>query len=153
MTPDHRTRALELARDLLNEHGLGRWSIRVNTRMSRTLGRCDHHTRTIQLARWVFERCPWEEIEDLVRHEVAHALAGPRAGHGPRWKTLAVQLGARPTACTRPEGWTSPSQDRPRNIRLECLACGFVYPRKNRVRVERFRCSRCGGELRQYKVA
>ncbi len=26
-------------------------------------------------------------------HEVAHAIAGSRAGHGPRWKTLASELG------------------------------------------------------------
>jgi predicted SprT family Zn-dependent metalloprotease len=138
---------------LLAEHGLEGWAVKVNTRMSRTLGRCDHRTRTIQLARWVFERCPWAEVEDLVRHEVAHALAGARAGHGPRWKALAVELGATPTACVRPSDWSSPSQDRPRTIRLECLSCGHLYPRKNRVKVSRYRCSACGGKLKQYRVA
>jgi hypothetical protein len=26
-------------------------------------------------------------------HEVAHAIAGTRAGHGPRWKAIAADLG------------------------------------------------------------
>jgi len=147
------TRALALTQALFDQNGLRGWQVSVNTRMTRTLGRCDQGTRTIQLARWVFERCPWSEIEDLVRHEVAHALAGPRAGHGPRWKQIARELGATPRGCVHPTEWTSPSQEKPRNVRLECLECGQVYERKNRVKVGRFRCSLCSGRLRQYQVA
>ena len=142
---ERRERALARTRELLREHGLPRWEVRVNRRMSRTLGRCDHRTRRIELADWVFQRCPPDEIEDLVLHEVAHALAGPGAGHGPVWKRIALELGARPTACTQADGWTSPAQDRPRKVRLECLACGHLFRRKNRIRVERYRCSQCGG--------
>ncbi len=29
----------------------------------------------------------------MLLHEVAHALAGSRAGHGPRWKKVAAELG------------------------------------------------------------
>ncbi len=34
-----------------------------------------------------------------MRHEIAHAIAGPDAGHGPVWKAVAVRLGATPRAC------------------------------------------------------
>ena len=40
-----------------------------------------------------------EQVRDTVLHEIAHAKAGLRAGHGPAWKTLARSIGARPEPC------------------------------------------------------
>ena len=34
-----------------------------------------------------------DEIHQVLLHEVAHAIAGTRAGHGPRWKAIAADLG------------------------------------------------------------
>lgn len=36
------------------------------------------------------------EIETTIRHEIAHALAGHAAGHGPKWKRKARELGIDP---------------------------------------------------------
>ena len=41
-----------------------------------------------------------EEIRDTVLHEIAHAIAGPEAGHGPLWKATARRIGATPRAKT-----------------------------------------------------
>src|SRR5262249_54133088 len=42
---------------------------------------------------------PEESVLDTLRHEMAHAIAGPAAKHGPRWKAVAIRLGATPRSC------------------------------------------------------
>ena len=42
------------------------------------------------------------QIEDTIRHEIAHAFANKisaREGHGSLWKSVATQVGARPERC------------------------------------------------------
>ena len=34
-----------------------------------------------------------DEVDQVLLHEIAHALAGPGAGHGPRWKRVARDIG------------------------------------------------------------
>jgi predicted SprT family Zn-dependent metalloprotease len=34
-----------------------------------------------------------DEIHQILLHEVAHAIAGPRAGHGQRWRQISRNLG------------------------------------------------------------
>jgi predicted SprT family Zn-dependent metalloprotease len=34
-----------------------------------------------------------DDIHQVLLHEVAHAIAGARAGHGPTWKSTARELG------------------------------------------------------------
>ena len=41
-----------------------------------------------------------EQIRDTVLHEIAHAIAGHEAGHGPLWKATARRIGATPRAKT-----------------------------------------------------
>lgn len=42
-----------------------------------------------------------EDLEDTVRHELAHLIAGIEARHGPRWRAVAKRLGAVPRASGR----------------------------------------------------
>ena len=37
-------------------------------------------------------------MTDTILHEIAHAIAGVEAGHGPAWKAVAQRLGATPRA-------------------------------------------------------
>ncbi len=39
------------------------------------------------------------DVRDTILHEIAHALAGPTAGHGPKWKAVCERIGARGTRC------------------------------------------------------
>ena len=39
-----------------------------------------------------------DEIKDTLLHEIAHALAGPKAGHRYEWKRICLQIGATPSA-------------------------------------------------------
>jgi predicted SprT family Zn-dependent metalloprotease len=38
-----------------------------------------------------------DEITDTMLHEIAHAIAGHAAGHGPEWKAVCRRIGADPT--------------------------------------------------------
>lgn len=59
------------------------------------LGLCDHDARVLHFLRRHVLADPWPEVRDTLAHEVAHALAGFRAGHGARWQAWAGVLGAR----------------------------------------------------------
>lgn len=43
------------------------------------------------------------DLEDTVRHELAHLIVGLKWRHGPKWKRVAADLGARPRASGRSE--------------------------------------------------
>ena len=88
-----------MARRLMDEHGLTGWTLAfVESR--RGLGACDFSDRQIRIGRGHALEGNEEEIRDTVLHEVAHAIAGPEAGHGPLWKVTARRIGATPRAKT-----------------------------------------------------
>jgi predicted SprT family Zn-dependent metalloprotease len=56
-------------------------------------GQCNHSTKRITVSRYLAARFDDDEIHQVLLHEVAHALAGPAAGHGQRWRAIARDLG------------------------------------------------------------
>lgn len=131
----------ELAEMALAEHGLRDegWSFRWDRAVSRA-GCCNYRSRTISLSLPIFTiEQNREEALDTILHEVAHALAGRAAGHGPRWREVAVAVGARPERChslATPEApligvcGCGPRHQRvrrpPRGSRYVCRACSIV---------------------------
>lgn len=75
------------------------WRFEANDRKA-GFGLCSYKKRTIYVSVFQIEHghTDREELIDTVRHEVAHALAGYRAKHGPVWKKWAVAVGARPSS-------------------------------------------------------
>ena len=59
----------------------------------RRAGLCDYTAKRITVSRHLAARFDDDEIHQILLHEVAHALAGPRVGHGPAWKRIARNLG------------------------------------------------------------
>lgn len=91
----------DLVRWVLDENGLTLrgWSFAWDRAIKRA-GCCDHARKRITLSLPVFQiEENREDVLDTILHEAAHALAGPAAGHGPRWKAAAVSIGARPERC------------------------------------------------------
>lgn len=80
--------------DVLSSRGISGWSV-IFSRESNRLGYCDYSKREICVSRKVV-LTDWAEAVDTAMHEVAHAVAGAGSGHGPRWKAVAVDLGAKP---------------------------------------------------------
>ncbi len=56
-------------------------------------GACDHTHHRITVSRYLAEVWEDDEIHQVLLHEVAHAIAGPRTAHGARWREVASSLG------------------------------------------------------------
>lgn len=59
----------------------------------RRAGQCDFQSKRITVSRYLAARFEDDEIHQVLLHEVAHALAGHKAAHGPAWKRAASELG------------------------------------------------------------
>lgn len=86
----------KLILDTLREHGASGWTV-IFGRQSGALGYCEYTKKEICISRRVI-LTSWEAALDIALHEVAHALAGHRAAHGPAWKAAARKIGASPQA-------------------------------------------------------
>lgn len=59
----------------------------------RRAGLCNFTDHKITVSRYLAEKFSDDEIHQVLLHEVAHAVAGPTAGHGASWKRVAAELG------------------------------------------------------------
>lgn len=59
----------------------------------RRAGLCNFTAKRITVSRHLAVRYDDDDIHQVLLHEVAHALAGPEAGHGASWKQVADELG------------------------------------------------------------
>ena len=86
---------LATARELFSTHGLGSsWSFGFDRAKTR-FGQCDHRHQRITLSRHLCEVSDEDAVEQVLLHEIAHALVGARAGHGERWQKAAHAIGYR----------------------------------------------------------
>lgn len=98
----------ELARGLMDEHGLHRWTLQFDS-AKRRAGLCRYDTRVISLSRHLTALYSADEVTETVLHEIAHALAGPKAGHGPAWRRVAREIGATGQRCVAADAPTVPA--------------------------------------------
>src|SRR5436853_7647176 len=98
--------AAHLARELLKQYGLHDWQFAFD-HARRRFGRCDYTHRQITLSKTLTFLNPIEEVRDTILHEIAHALT-PGANHGPRWRAMCRQIGARPARCFAEEQVVTP---------------------------------------------
>jgi predicted SprT family Zn-dependent metalloprotease len=135
--------AAHLARQLMHQHGLANWSFSFD-HARRRFGRCDYTHRRITLSRSLTFLNPIEEVRDTLLHEIAHALA-PGAHHGPRWRAVCLQIGARPVRCYTDDKVISPPR-RPAGYQFGCPACNWWVPR-HRASRRKFQCKKCRGAV------
>lgn len=124
-----------LARSLLDEHGLTDWRVELDRAKARA-GVCRYAERTIGISAPLARLHPEAEVRDTVLHEVAHALAGPEAGHGPRWRAVARRIGCSARRCVAP--------DVPRVVGAWVGTCPAGHRTERHRRPERLAsCARC----------
>lgn len=132
-----------MALDLMRHHGVGHMAFGWN-QQKRSHGLCRYNqlgvAYKIELSRPVTEVNAEETVLNTILHEIAHALAGPGAHHGWKWKSIAVSIGAAPERCAestvRPAG----------KYALVCSSCGkrvTMYRRPKR----RKACGQCCNKL------
>jgi hypothetical protein len=85
--------AATASRQLMDRHGLTSWHFEFDNAKGR-FGSCNYRTRTISVSRHLTELNTWDHVANTVLHEIAHALAGKRAGHG-RWNMPELQANGR----------------------------------------------------------
>jgi hypothetical protein len=95
-------RAQQLALREMSRFGLLKrgWTF-VFSNSRRALGMCIPRNRVINLSLYYLDKVSEVETHDTILHEVAHALEAVRhgtAGHGPVWKSIAREVGAKPVA-------------------------------------------------------
>lgn len=105
----------------------------------RTAGMCRYRPKLITISRYHAENDPEEWVMDTLLHEMAHALAGHAAGHGPVWKQWAIRLGAQPTRLLDTEACPPP----PGKYVANCPTCGKTFYKYSRPRSVRY-CGTCG---------
>jgi len=144
MKPDD---AKMLAQQLMRHYHLHDWTFAWNRR-KRALGMCFWGKKQIELSLPFVQRNDEAAVRDTILHEIAHALAGQKAGHGPAWKRICRQIGATPERCDNtaemPKGkWVA-----------KCPGCQKEFSRHRRpLKKARYSCRTCGlakGELKFY---
>jgi len=131
-----------LATSLMTEHGLtaSGWTFDFDNG-KRRFGACHWRGKnkiTLSSALTQANINKPEIIRDVVLHEIAHALAGPRAHHGPAWKSMARRIGANPTRCYDSNGVTG--VDAP--YTATCGGCGATFRKFRKPRAQRA-CAAC----------
>lgn len=137
-------------RRLMDEYGLEGWVFSWMNR-KRTLGLCHHRVQCLQLSVSFVELNDEWTVEQVCRHEIAHALAGAGAGHGPMWRAVARQVGVVNPAARCSEAITAPGR-----YQATCGGCGHVFNMdrrpKNRPGSVRY-CPPCYKRTGDIKVA
>lgn len=122
-------KAHKSTRDLLDAHGLSDWKVTFDN-AQRRFGQCHHRAKTISLNREYVAAESDDGAQDAIRHEVAHALAGPDAGHGPTWTVAASQLGADTRVNTDPHEASTSERRRERDL---AWASRTPFPSRGRI--------------------
>jgi predicted SprT family Zn-dependent metalloprotease len=93
-----RQSAGQLARELMDEHGLYDWTLRFDRSVKR-FGQCRYSSRTISLSAPLVERNTIERARNTILHEIAHALVGPGHHHNRVWRSKAIEIGCDGRRC------------------------------------------------------
>lgn len=136
-------RVRDLARELLDAHGLTAWEFGFNSNVRRA-GVCFYPHRgepgRIELSLHFTANNPDDMVRDTLLHEIAHALVGPGHGHGRVWKAMCRRIGAKPEACYGEE------VEMPRGRwQATCPGCRQDFHRHRRPpRADGWHCRSCG---------
>ena len=125
-----------LAKELMQKHNVV-WTFLFDRANKRT-GCCRHSTRTISLSYEYVVRNDVDNIRNTILHEIAHAIAGFDAGHGPEWREICIRIGARPDRCC------SDTVEMPKGRwQATCKSCNRTF---NSIRCPKRRrhCRECG---------
>ena len=73
---------------------LSMWGFRFDNGKRRA-GQCNYTERVISISKHLVQHHTLDEVQQVVLHEIAHAMVGSEAGHGPVFKKQAAALGYR----------------------------------------------------------
>ncbi len=115
-----------LANTILKEEVLNDWSFRFD-RAKKRFGMCNYQTKKISLSKYLVELNSRDKVRDTIIHEIAHAIAGYKAGHGKDWEKCVIRMGGVPERCYSPHTVNTPKL----KYTIFCKTCG-TKTQKNR---------------------
>jgi SprT protein len=95
----NRNEAELLANKLINQHLSGTGFRFQWNKRRRAAGICSYRRKTVELSLPITLLASVEDVTDTILHEIAHALAGASAGHGPEWVRIARSIGCNGNRC------------------------------------------------------
>lgn len=143
------SKAIALAKQLLNEHGYGNVPVRI-TRAKVQLGRVtwkrDGSIKYMGLSIHHIKLNDENEIRETILHEIAHMIAGPKVQHGTAWKRAAMRIGAKAERCS------SVAVCPPARYQAVCQKCNKPVGTRYRTSARMFRLihKKDGGRLNWY---
>jgi hypothetical protein len=76
------------------DYGVRGYTVHVGAVQTGTWAHCDFARKRLVFGRSLLG-CDWVFVNQIILHEVAHALAGSSAGHGGKWMKTARAMGYR----------------------------------------------------------
>jgi predicted SprT family Zn-dependent metalloprotease len=144
VNPDH---ALRQARGLMDQHGLQHWEVGFS-RGKNVFGETRIMQRKIVISKSHITLNKWPEVQEVILHEIAHALVEEKYGntvkaHGPEWKAMAHSIGAQQLSA-RMKGAVTP-EARYRGV----CKCGIPHARHRLAAraVTSYVCVQCRGPV------
>lgn len=80
------------ANALITKFGLTGWSFKFNYSQL-TAGACFYSNKIIKLSAFMCITNTMETIEEILLHEIAHAIVGKEANHGKVWRDKYIAIG------------------------------------------------------------
>lgn len=99
--------ARRIAAELFERHGLQGWRFTLDSARRRA-GVCKYRERVVSLSYELLLQRPYEDTLNTITHEVAHAIVGHAAGHGPVWRRKHIELGGNGDRCHTHVDQTAP---------------------------------------------
>lgn len=136
-----------MAETKMAEHlDMNEWSFEFDS-AKRRAGLCNYTDQVISISRYMVDIHNMEETLQVVLHEVAHAIAGKKAGHTKKWLKVAKSIGYKNEAFTGNQiavetaAWlgTCPKGHRHYRYRkparnLSCAICSTGFDARNLIR-------------------
>ena len=125
------TEAKQLALSLMDQYGLLHegWTFSYDTHVSR-FGSAQYGPKRITMSPALVFANSKDEVEEAIRHEIAHALLGPGFGHSHAWKVVAKLVGSIGSRCYSEENVISPKG----RLTAVCFSCNKTYYRHRAVK-------------------
>lgn len=83
---------------LQRRYDLEEWTLSLN-RAKTSHGVTLFQSKQIKLSVYSLKKNDLVFLRDILLHETAHAIAGHKAGHGPKWKKVAKEIGCTGKRC------------------------------------------------------